>query len=146
MIGRLVRSAVPAALAVMVAAPAQAASCTVSPQSLDFGRYDPFASSSLDTVATINVTCDVETAFEIALGTGAGSYDARTMTGGADAMRYNLFIDPQRVIVWGDGTGGSNTVSAVSARHDFTVYGRAPARQNLTPGSYTDVISVTVTY
>lgn len=61
-------------------------------------------------------------------------------------MAYNLFIDPQRVMVWGDGTGGSNTVSAMSAEHDFPVYARAPARQNLTPGSYTDIISVTVTY
>lgn len=141
------RSLGPAMLALLfAAAPAQAANCTVSPQNLSFGLYDPLSSSTSDTVATITVTCDAETAFEIALGPGAGSYAARTMAGGADTMVYNLYLDPQRTLVWGDGSGGSNTVAAVSAQSAFTVYARAPARQNLTPGIYADVISVTVTY
>lgn len=144
---RHARRAAPTVLALLfVAAPAGAANCTVSPQNLSFGLYDPFSSATSDTVATITVTCDVETPFEIALGPGAGSYAARTMAGGTDTMIYNLYVDPQRTVVWGDGTGGSNTVSAVSARADFTVYARAPARQNLTPGIYADVVSVTVTY
>ncbi|MEI9849937.1 MAG: spore coat U domain-containing protein [Sphingomonas sp.] len=113
---------------------------------MNFGQYDPFGNATSDTAATITVTCDAETAFEIALGPGAGSYAARTMTGGAEAMAYNLYIDPQRTVVWGDGTEGTSTVSAVSVRGDFTVYARAPARQNLTPGIYTDIVSVTVTY
>lgn len=139
--------AAPAVLALLfAAAPAAAASCTVSPQNPSFGVYDPFSSSASDTAATITVTCDTETAFEIALGPGEGSYAARTMSAGPDTMAYNLYVDPQRTMVWGDGTGGSNTVSAVSARSDITVYARAPARQNLRPGSYADVVSVTVTY
>lgn len=144
---RHARPVVPAVLALLFAvAPARAADCSVSPQNLSFGLYDPFSSSTSDTVATITVTCDVVTPYEIALGPGAGSYSARTMAAGPDTMAYNLYIDPQRTIVWGDGTGGSNTVSAVSAQGHFTVYARAPARQNLRPGIYADVVSVTVTY
>jgi spore coat protein U-like protein len=137
-----------AAVLVLLAAagPARAANCTVSPQNLGFGLYDTLSGAPSDTVATIAVDCDEETAFEIALGPGTGSYSSRTMTGGPDSMAYNLYIDPQRVMVWGDGTGGSSTVGAVSVRRDFTVYGRAPAQQNLRAGSYSDVVSVTVTY
>lgn len=144
---RHARPVAPAMLALLfAAAPARAANCTVSPQNLSFGLYDPLSNSTSDTVATITVDCDAETAFEIALGPGAGSYAARTMAGGADTMAYNLYVDPQRTLVWGDGTGGSGTVGAVSAQAAFTVYARAPARQNLRPGIYADIVSVTVTY
>lgn len=144
---RKAQAVVPAVLASLFAAtPARAATCTVSPQNLSFGLYDPLSSSTSDTVATITVTCDAETAFEIALGPGSGSYAARTMTAGPDTMVYNLYIDPQRTLVWGDGMGGSNTVGAVSAQRDFSVYARAPALQNLRPGVYGDSVAITVTY
>ena len=125
---------------------AHAASCTVSPENVNFGQYDPFSPSSLNTVANIRITCDVATSFDIALGPGAGSYATRTMTGSAGTMDYNLYSDPQRLLVWGDGTGGSGTVSALSAGADFAVYARAREGQNLPVGSYTDVVTITVTY
>ncbi len=140
---RIALAAIPLLL---TALPAQAASCTVSPQEVNFGQYDPFSASAAETVANIAVTCDVETAFEIALGLGGGSYAARIMTSGADMMLYNLYADPQRTITWGDGSGGSNTVSAVTASRDFPVYGRVQPRQNLPAGAYADIIVVTVTY
>lgn len=127
-------------------APAHAASCTVSPENVNFGQYDPLSGAALDTAANIRVTCDAETAFEIALGPGGGSYAVRTMTGSAGTMAYNLYIDPQRLVVWGDGSSGSNTVSAISAGGDFAVYARAPGGQNLRADSYVDAITVTVTY
>lgn len=96
------RLAVAATLALLlVAVPGQAANCSVSPQNLSFGLYDPFSSSASDTAATIAVSCDAETAFEIALGPGTESYTARTMVSGADTMVYNLYINPQRTLVWG---------------------------------------------
>lgn len=134
------------AAVVLSASPAMAAVCSVSPQSLAFGSYDTFSTAPTDSAATITITCDSETAFEITLGPGTGSYAARQMPGTSDMLAYNLYIDPQRVLVWGDGTGGTSTVSAVVANGVFTVYGRAFARQNLTPGSYADIISVTITY
>lgn len=135
-----------AAPLLLLAMPAQAASCRVSPQDVHFGQYDPTSASPTETVGNITITCDVQTAFEIALGPGTGTYAARTMTSGANAMTYNLYSDPQRTIVWGDGGGGSNTVSAATVEHDFPVYGRATARQNLPAGAYTDIVTITVTY
>ena len=71
------------------------------------------------------------------------------MTGGAQALLYNLYIDPAHSRVWGDGTNGSSTVSstAVATSTAIPVYARAPARQTqLKPGSYSDILWVSITY
>ena len=133
----------------ILAAPASAASCSVSPQQLSLGRYDPFASAPQDAVTSIAISCDVETSVVIAIGPGNGDYGARTMTGGAQALLYNLYIDPAHSRVWGDGTNGSSTVSstAVATSTAIPVYARAPARQTqLKPGSYSDILWVSITY
>jgi spore coat protein U-like protein len=77
-----------------VAEPAQAATCIVSPQSVNFGPYDTFNSAPSDTVASITVVCDVEVAFGIALEPGTGSYADRTMRAGADRMVYTVHRSP----------------------------------------------------
>ena len=144
------RSATTVAFAFLIlAAPASAASCSVSPQQLSLGRYDPFASAPQDAVTSIAISCDVETSVVIAIGPGNGDYGARTMTGGAQALPYNLYIDPAHSRVWGDGTNGSSTVSstAVATSTAIPVYARAPARQTqLKPGSYSDILWVSITY
>jgi spore coat protein U-like protein len=144
------RSAITAAFAFLIlAAPASAASCSVSPQQLSLGRYDPFATAPQDAVTSIAISCDVETSVVIAIGPGNGDYGARTMTGGAQALLYNLYIDPAHSRVWGDGTNGSSTVSstAVATSTAIPVYARAPARQTqLKPGPYTDILWVSITY
>ncbi len=133
----------------ILAAPASAATCSVSPQQLSLGRYDPFASAPQDAVTSIAISCDVETSVVIAIGPGNGDYGARTMTGGAQALLYNLYVDPAHSRVWGDGTNGSSTVSstAVATSTAIPVYARAPARQTqLKPGSYSDILWVSITY
>ncbi|PTM47711.1 spore coat protein U-like protein [Sphingomonas aerolata] len=144
------RSATTAAFAFLIlAAPASAASCSVSPQQLSLGRYDPFATAPQDAVTSIAISCDVETSVVIAIGPGNGDYGARTMTGGAQALLYNLYVDPAHSRVWGDGTNGSSTVSstAVATSTAIPVYARAPARQTqLKPGSYSDILWVSITY
>jgi spore coat protein U-like protein len=115
----------------------------------EVGRYDPFASAPQDAVTSIAISCDVETSVVIAIGPGNGDYGARTMTGGAQALLYNLYIDPAHSRVWGDGTNGSSTVSstAVATSTAIPVYARAPARQTqLKPGSYSDILWVSITY
>lgn len=126
--------------------PASAATCSVNPQSVNFGNYDPFSPSSLDGVGNVSVDCDGLITFTISLGTGNGSYDGRFMLNGEDRLYYNLYIDPVRLLVWGDGNGSSSTVSRLSLVNDFAIYGRVPARQNIGAGSYTDTIVVTVSY
>ena len=149
MIGRSFITAAFVFALLATAAPAAAASCSVSPQALTLGSYDPFATAPQDAVTGIAITCDVETSVVIAIGPGNGDYGARTMTGGAQALLYNLYIDPAHSRVWGDGTNGSSTVSstAVATSTAIPVYARAPARQTqLKPGSYSDILWVSITY
>lgn len=61
-------------------------------------------------------------------------------------LSYNLYIDPTRLLVWGDGSGLTTTVTNLALSADHTVYGRIPAQQNVTAGSYADLIVVTVTF
>lgn len=126
--------------------PAFAVTCTVTVVSVAFADYDVFATSATDTTGTVNVNCGSSTTYAIALSAGFGTFASRVMTGGSNQLDYNLFTDSQRLTVWGDGTSGSATVSATAAGGTYTVYGRIPARQNVPAGSYSDTITVTVTY
>lgn len=129
-----------------VAAPAAAVVCTVTPQGVSFGNYDPLSASALDGAGNINVTCDTLVPFSVSLSTGSsGTFAERRMTAGTPYLAYNLYSDVLRTIVWGDGVGAAN-VSATGTNVNLPVYGRMPALQNVPANSYSDTITVTVTY
>lgn len=128
------------------ATPAAAASCTVAAQGVNFGNYDVFALSHLESVGNIRVQCDAATSVEVSLSPGLGDFTARRMSAGADELVYNLYTSSSRTTVWGDGTGGTATVSTDALTADLTLYGTVPARQNARPGLYTDTVVVTITY
>ena len=136
------------AIAVALTSPAAGAACSVNVQGVIFGTYDTFSASNLDSTGNIAVTCDLGTSYTVSLTPGTGSYASRTMTSGGDVLSYNLFVDPTRQVVWGDGTGGTFTVSGAGTTMavSHTVYGRVPSGQNASVGNYSDSITVTVTF
>jgi spore coat protein U-like protein len=126
---------------------AASGACSVSPSGVHFGLYNPSGGTALDGAGNIAVTCDTLTSFTVSLSTGTGNYSQRQMTSGLGALNYNLYVDPDRLQVWGDGTGGSLTVpSTLVLGADLSIYGRVPAGQNPRAGTYVDTIVVTVTY
>ena len=127
---------------------AQAAGCTVSTSGLNFGTYDVFSTLNDDITGTINVNCQSGTSYTLALSSGFGTYASRNLTSGANVLAYNLFLDPTRLTIWGDGSAGTGTASGVGTgtNTDTPVYGRVPAGQNVSVGTYSDVITVTVTF
>lgn len=133
-------------LAAGFAAPAEAAGCSISPQSVAFGNYDSLSPAPLDGVGNIAISCSAPTSFTISLGAGSGTIEQRVMISGANTMQYNVHSDAARMLVWGDEMGGGTTVSDTTQNGNYAVYGRIPPRQNLPAGSYTDSIVVTVTY
>lgn len=135
-----------AGLMLVLAAPASAATCTVTPQGVAFGAYDTLSPATTDGVGNVHVSCDAITSFTVSLTAGSGSYAQRTMTGGANQLGYNLYTDASRITVWGDGLGSTSNVSATGENVDLTVYGRIPARQNVPANAYADTITVTVAY
>jgi spore coat protein U-like protein len=128
-------------------------SLSVSATTLDFGVYDPGATSSTKSTGKVTVQClvGVLPSFSVALSTGnSGSYATRQMANGTDRLDYNLYTDSNHTMVWGDGTGTTSTasfsglISLLST--SFVVYGRMPRAQYPAPGTFTDTITVTVTY
>ncbi len=147
--------------AILCAAPAEAATstttmsvtatvqatCTVSATTLAFGTY---TGVQLDGSSTLTTNCTNTTPYTLALnvGTGTGATVAtRKMTAGAQTLNYSLYQDSGRATVWGQTTG-TDTVAGTGngSAQPLTVYGRIPANQLPTPGSYADTITATVTY
>lgn len=145
-----------AMLMLLAPAGAQADECTVSATAVAFGVYNPFSASPLDTTGTVTVHCFgflFENAnYTIRFSTGGGAGYARRMSSGSALLSYQLYRNAARTEIWGDGSGGTFTI-AVNQNYtaeiyiNHTVYGRIPASQTtVSPGSYTDTITVTVTY
>jgi spore coat protein U-like protein len=126
-----------------VAAPACHASVTL----VDFGRVD--YKDGGDITGQLTVTCDGPTAFEVSASPGYGSYQGRTMHGPSETvLRYNLYVDPARQRVWGDGdSGGTARITGQSDGRKavtYTIYGRIPDGQPVRSGRYYDSVKVTV--
>ncbi len=148
------------AILIGLASPASAAAgCTVSASPAAFGTYNVFSGVATDTTSTIQTVCSALVAigisYTLTLSIGGGTdFAHRTMAGGSSSLVYQLYTNSGRSAVWGDGTGGTSTVtdgyllSAVTpVIRNYTVYGRIPMSQtSLTPGPYSDSVLVTLTY
>lgn len=125
-------------------------SCSVSASALGFGTIDPLAGTDTDATTTIDVTCSNSTTYDVGLDAGTNSTDvtARKMSdGGTNTLNYSLYSDSGRTTNWGN-TVGTDTVSGTGngSAQTLTVYGRVPSQTTATPASYSDTITVTVTY
>jgi spore coat protein U-like protein len=69
------------------------------------------------------------------------------MKAGSALINYSLFSDSGRTVNWGN-TVGTDTVAATGngSAQAYNVYGRIPAQTTPAPATYTDTITVTVTY
>jgi spore coat protein U-like protein len=122
------------------------AACSINVVGLNFGAYSIFDTHDTNITTNIAVTCTNSASFEIALSSGAGSFANRTLVNGAKLLSYNLYVDAAHLTVWGDGSPGTATVRDHGKAGNYTVYGRIPARQNASVGSYSDTITVTITF
>lgn len=129
--------------------------CSVSASGINFGSYDVFSSTPTDSTGTIKVTCNENNAtiVTIAIGTSSnsGGFNPRQMKNvtGSDLLNYNLFTRSNMNRVWGDGNVGTRTLSHGVQKNkpwSATVYARIYAGQDVSVGSYTDIITVTITW
>jgi len=148
----------------MIAAPAFAATATGSFNSqliitdeckvqsttnLDFGS-DGVLDTNIDATSSFDVQCTTGTAYTLSLdgGNGAsGTTTTRTMENGGSAVNYTLWKDAGRSQNWGD-TGGEimTSLTGDGALQSYTVYGRVPAQTTPAAATYTDTVTITVTY
>jgi len=129
------------------------AECTVSTGAVNFGAYDPVSANAVtprDSTGTVNVYCTAGTLATVSLDLGSHASGAtrRMLAGAANFLNYEIYRDAARTIIW----NAVNTDSGTSASKNtpisggFVAYGRIPAGQDVTMGSYADTMLVTVNY
>ena len=136
-------------------------SCTTTAGGIAFGIYSPLNAAPTTSTGALRVTCNgsgtgsTNVTVNVTFSTGlSGSFATRKMFSGSNALNYNIYWSTQYAQVMGDGTGGSFAGSAgpftvFAGGSNFatgTMYGLIPAGQDVAPGSYSDLITVTVTY
>jgi spore coat protein U-like protein len=129
------------------------AACTVTTTSVTFGNYDVFVTTPVDSTGAVTVSCTQTTNVTVAIGPSAnsGGFNPRTMRHASlpDRMNYNLFTNASRNVIWGDGTAGTSTVLLSQVRRNqprvTTIYGRITPGQDISVGSYSDTLMVTIT-
>jgi spore coat protein U-like protein len=108
-------------------------------------------SGNVDQISTIQVQCTNTTPFNIGLdkGTNGSSVTSRLMKGGPtnETIAYSIYSDTGHTTNWGE-TIGTDTVASTGtgSSQSFTVYGLIPSQTTPSPGTYTDTVTVTVTY
>lgn len=134
--------------------------CSVSTTALAFGSYNPLAYGNTDSSGSVRVSCagvaGLLIPYDIALSPGGGgSYASRRMAFAAYTLSYNLYADASHTSVLGDGSAGTLKLSGsltldllgLAPAVTHWVYGRLPGRQlGAAPGSYSDALTVTLTY
>lgn len=131
------------------------AACNVSGSQMNFGgSIDPLSASvPVDASSTLTVTCTNTTAYSVALSAGANAggatnFGSRAMKSGNNTLAYQLYSDSQRSTVWGDGTNSSSPVTGTGtgSSQSLTIHGRVPSLSGAIPGTYSDTVTVTVSY
>jgi spore coat protein U-like protein len=143
-----------AALFLLAAGPSDAA-CTVTTTGVNFGDYDVFVTVPQDSTGSVTVSCDRNPPTDVTIAIGpsgtTGGFLPRSLRNASapDRLNYNLFTNASRSVVWGDGTSGTATVVLRRVRRNrpqtATIYGRIPPGQNVSVGSYSDTLTVTIT-
>lgn len=130
--------------------------CSVSTvPALNFGTYNPTNGANDDATTNFTVTCTDTSPYNVGLDKGTtsgGTIAIRKMKDGpgTHTIDYTLYSDSARSVVWGDVIG-TNTVAntGTGVAQPYTVYGRIPIPQSnptIPPTSYSDTITLTVTY
>ena len=121
----------------------------VTTNTLDFGTAGALT-ANVDQTTTFQVQCTNTTTYSIGLNAGStagGTVATRKITSGSATVDYKMFSDSSRTTNWGDTVGtdtveGTGNGSAIS----YTIYGRVPAQSTPVHNTYTDTVTITVTY
>ncbi|HEY0113985.1 MAG TPA: spore coat U domain-containing protein [Allosphingosinicella sp.] len=127
-------------------APAEA--CTIGAVGVNFGAYDPRSATAADGTGSVTLNCPKNTkTASVSISTGgSGSYAQRRMTSGSSVLNYNLHTNASRTTIWGNGSGGTATITVGDGSTTLPIYGRIPTRQNVRAGTYSDTTTITVTF
>jgi spore coat protein U-like protein len=130
--------------------------CSVFATDINFGSYQ---GSQVLSNGNISVTCPAGTPYHIAIDAGQNSDAAwRRISNGLDSLHYGITTDNSYSVEWGDADysntyswGASLADAGNGAEQPHVMYGvlldsAAGNPAVASPGTYTDVVQVTVYY
>jgi spore coat protein U domain-containing protein, fimbrial subunit CupE1/2/3/6 len=125
------------------------AQCLInSTATLDLGSSGVI-NANHDANAPLHIQCTNTTPYTIGLDKGAtagATIAQRLLANGGATVNYNLFTSAAYSTIWSDTGGGLVSSTGNGADQTFTIFGRVPAQTTPAPGTYTDTVTVTVTY
>jgi len=129
------------------------ANCRLVVAPLSFGTYDPLDGHSVqpaDASTVISVTCTRNTgaavSFDFGMYSSSGPDRGMSATG-SEVLRYQIYRDAARSLVWSRGADALQVVSrGVTSAELLTVFGRIPPNQEVAPGAYSDLLTATVDF
>jgi len=125
------------------------AQCTVSnANNLTFGTVG-LLSGPVNQTSTFQVTCTNATPYTVGLNAGqypSGAQRQMLNASTTQYVAYNLYQDSAYSTPWGNASGVWESGTGTGAAQSFTVYGQVPAQTTPPPGTYSDTVTITVTY
>jgi spore coat protein U-like protein len=146
---------------------AQTVSCSIGTTAVDFGVYDSANPTPNDKNGEVEITCIWTSSRSVTIqldrGTNGLSMLNRRMRLGATTnyMFYSLHTTATRNVHWGDGTGGTASITRTTGADSggctgdriliwstiaCPIYGRIPINQDVAIGAYADQVTVTVIF
>jgi spore coat protein U-like protein len=122
--------------------------CSAMASGLNFGTYRATGGPVAFT-GTIHVLCHGGNAtFTVALTAGSsGNVAMRQMqVSNGTALRYQLYLDPARTQVWGDGAAGRIAGPITGTSVQLTVYGLLFGGQHVPAGRANDTVQAILNY
>ena len=119
--------------------------CQVMASGITLGMYETIAPSMVVGTGTIRLTCPQPAVIRLSAGLHSqGEFSHRTLRANTDPthLRYNLYIDPTLLRVWGDGAANTYVQQVPAGTSNLTIYAVVPEGQKVEAGSLNDMITV----
>lgn len=135
---------------IAVSAEVTAACSSLTATDVDFGTSAAVDATD-DATSTITVTCDTGTAYTVELDYGqtpvAGTTIRQVTGAGGEFMDYYIYQDAGATTPWGTSAEGEQfDGTGTGAADPLTAYFRLQRTSGNSPGVYTDLVGVTLTF
>lgn len=124
------------------------ANCTISADALSVSGYDPIVvNQNTDFNQQTNVTVTCTNGSPVTIRLDDGQNVGRQLKFGTDNyLDYELFSDNARQNVWGNTELNDVATTGTGLVQTLPVYMQVPKNQNVPAGTYTDIVTATVTF
>lgn len=125
---------------------------------INFDSYDTLVMNTSDIAGTLTITCQSprhRICYTIKINQGtSGNFNGRQMANNTERLGYNLYLDHNRTVIWGDGNGDTSYIKdfiVTNGKNNpitrtYTIYGRLPALQDVPSGNYLDSLQINIDY